>query len=164
MNTNKKLADALKWIVLILRKHDVPFQISGGFAANIYGAKRPVNDIDMDIPEDKMELLLPDLKPYITFGPAEYKDEKWNLELITLNYNGQEIDIGGAFNTKIFDEKNKVWENYPAKFETAQVQTVYGIEVPVVRPQDLIGYKKLLSGEHQKVDIAAVQEYISRNR
>ena len=160
---NNKLADALKWIVSILRKHNVPFLISGGFAANIYGAKRPVNDIDIDVPEEKMELLLPDIKPYITFGPAEYKDEKWDLKLITLNYNGQEIDIGGAFDTKIFDEQNKVWVHCPAKFETAQIHTVYGVEVPIVRPQDLIEYKKLLSGEHQKTDIAAVQEHIAEN-
>lgn len=160
---NNKLADALKWIVSILRKHNVPFQISGGFAANIYGAKRSINDIDMNIPEDKMEIILPDIEKYITFGPADYKDEKWDLKLITLNYNGQEIDIGGAFDTKIFDDKKKVWVHFPAKVETAQTHTVYGIEVPIVRPQDLIEYKKLLSGEHQKTDITAVQEYIAKN-
>ena len=160
---NNKLADTLKWTVSILKKYNVPFQISGGFAANIYGAKRPINDIDIDIPEDKMKLLLPDIEQYITFGPAEYKDEKWDLKLITLNYHDQEIDIGGAFDTKIFDEQNKVWVHCPAKFETAQTHAVYGIEVPIVRPQDLIEYKKLLNGEHQKTDIAAVREYIAKN-
>lgn len=160
---SNKLADALKWIVPILKKHEVPFQVSGGFAANIYGAKRPINDIDIDIPEDKMGILLSDIKQYITFGPGHYQDTKWDLKLMTLNYHGQEIDIGGAFNTIIFDEQNKAWIHCPAKLETAQTHVVFGVEVPVVHPQALIEYKKLLSGEHQKVDIAAVQEYISQN-
>jgi hypothetical protein len=160
---NNKLANTLKWIVSVLRKHDVPFQITGGFAANIYGAKRPVNDIDIDVPEDKMELLLRDIKQYITFGPAEYKNEKWDLKLITLNYNGQEIDIGGAFKVKIFDEQNKIWVHCPAKFETAQIHAIYGIEVPTVCPKDLIEYKKLLSGDHQKTDILAVEKFLSKN-
>jgi len=160
---NNKIEDALKWIVSILRKYNITFQISGGFAANIYGAKRPINDIDIDVPEDVMELLLPDIEPYITFGPARYKDKKWDLKLITLNYKGQEIDIGGAFEAKIFDGQNKVWVHCPAKFETAQIHTIYGVEVPVVRPQDLIEYKKLLDGEHQKTDIAAAEEYLAKN-
>lgn len=161
---NNKLESALKWIIPILQRHNMPFQISGGLAANIYGAKRPVNDIDLDVPEDKMELLLPDIKQYIMFGPARYKDEKWDLRLITLSYNGQEIDIGGAFETKIFDEQNKTWKLSPVKFETAQTHTVYGIQVPVSDPTELIEYKKLLSGEHQKVDIEAVKKYISNRQ
>ncbi|MEK7547775.1 MAG: nucleotidyltransferase [Patescibacteria group bacterium] len=156
-----KLGNALKWIISIFQKHEVPFQITGGLAANIYGSKRPVNDIDIDVPEDKMELLLKDIERYITFGPAHCEDERWDVKLIKLNYKGQEIDISGAFEIKIFDEQNKVWIPCPAKFETAQTHTVYGIQVPIVSPQDLIEYKKLLVGKHQKEDIEAVKKYIS---
>ena len=161
---NNKLENALKWIVPVFGKHNVPFQITGGFAANIYGAKRPVNDIDIDVPEDKMDILLPDIEPYITFGPAHCKDERLDVKLIKLNYKSQEIDIGGAFDVKIFDDQNKVWIHCPAKFETAQIHSIYGIQVPIVSPQDLIEYKKLLSGEHQKTDITAVQKYIAKNK
>jgi len=161
---NYKLENALKWIIAILEKHNVPFQISGGLAANIYGAKRIVNDIDLDVPEDKMEILLPDIQQYITFGPAQYKDKRWDLKLITLNYGGQEIDIGGAFETKIFDDHDKVWKLFPAKLEMARSRTIYGITVPVSDPVDLIEYKKLLSGKHQKIDIEAIKKYISNNQ
>lgn len=160
---DNKLENALRWIVSVLRKHDVPFQISGGLAANVYGSKRPVNDVDLDVPEDKMEFLLPDIQQYITFGPAQYKDDKWDLKTIALNYNGQEIDIGGAFEAKVFDEKSNKWNPCLAKLETAQTHTIYGIQVPVIDPIDLIEYKKLLSGEHQKEDINVVRNYISSN-
>ena len=157
---NNKLKNALEWIVPILKRHNIPFQISGGLAANIYGAKRPVNDIDLDIPENKMEILLPDIKKYITFGPAHFKDERWDLKLITLNYNGQEIDIGGAYKVKIFDGKNKEWKLFPVNFKTTQTHIIFGIPVQISDPIDLIEYKKLLTGEHQKIDIKAVKKYI----
>jgi len=157
-----KLEKALKWIVNILKRHDAPFQIAGGLAAHIYGANRPVNDIDLDIPEEKFKTILPDVEKYITFGPDRLKDEKWDLDLMVLNYEGQRIDISGAYKTKIYNEKNKIWEEYPARFETAQIKMIFGIKVAVIDPRDLIEYKQILNGEHQKVDIKAVKKYLKR--
>lgn len=159
-----KLEKALKWIVAILKKHSVPFQISGGFAAHIYGSKRPVNDIDLDVPEKKLQTIVADVEKYITFGPGRFQDDKWDLDIIVLNYEGQMIDISGAYTTKIYDEKKRKWENYPSKFETAHIKNVYGIQVPVMDPKYLIEYKKILNGEHQKVDIHAVENYIRQRR
>ncbi|MBI2463679.1 hypothetical protein HYV57_01865 [Candidatus Peregrinibacteria bacterium] len=158
-----KLEKALKWIVCIFQKNEVPFQITGGFAAHIYGAKRQVNDIDIDIPENMMKFLIPDIQEYVTFGPGRYKDERWNLKLITLNYKTQEIDIGGAFETKIFDDMNNQWKHIPAHFEMCQIHTIFGMRIPVISPEELIAYKKLLSGEHQKGDIEAVKQYMYEN-
>lgn len=153
-----KFEKALGWIVSLLQKHEAPFQITGGFAARIYGAKRPLNDIDIDIPENMIELLVPEIRQYIIFGPGRYIDERWDLKLITLNFDTQEIDIGGAFETKIFDDNNNQWKHMPAHFERAQICTVFGMKIPVIAPEDLIAYKKLFSGEHQKVDIEAVKK------
>ena len=44
----KDTAGALFWIVKILKKHKIPFHISGGFAAKLYGVKRDLADIDID--------------------------------------------------------------------------------------------------------------------
>src|SRR5690348_12670369 len=49
---NKDTKSALHWIVNILKKLNINFQIAGGLAANIYGADRPLHDIDIDIPEE----------------------------------------------------------------------------------------------------------------
>lgn len=57
-----KLENGLRWVVSILKKQRIPFQISGGLAAHIYGSKRPLNDIDLDVPEDKMAVLLTDIE------------------------------------------------------------------------------------------------------
>ncbi len=154
-------AKALKWIIPILQKHSIQYEISGGFSAHIYGANRPINDIDIDISEEKFTAILPDIQNYIIYGPAPYKDEKWDLDLkILLNYEGQLIDIAGASNVKIYDEKEQNWRNFSSKFNTSQTKTIFEIEVQVIDPKDLIEYKKLLNGEHQKVDIKAVEKYL----
>lgn len=155
-----KLEAALKWIVGLLNRHNMPYQIAGGFAAYLYGATRPVNDLDVDIPNEKFVEILSEIKDYITFGPARYKDEKWDLDLITLDYYGQIIDVSGAFGAKIYDEQNKVWQAYPCSFSTAQVRNIFGMDVRVMDPKDLAGYKKLLNGEHQKIDISVIEKYL----
>ena len=53
----KDTEGALKWIVKILRDHNIPFQISGGFAARIYGSKRELADIDIDVATDRLDEL-----------------------------------------------------------------------------------------------------------
>ena len=163
-HTTDTLEAALKWIVGILETHRVPFQITGGFAAHIYGSGRPVNDIDIDVPDDKMELLLPDIAPYVTSGPARYVDERWDTKLITVVYHGQDLDICGADTMRIFDDATRRWFDMPSHLDTARPQEVFGIRVPVIDPAELVAYKRLLIGDHQKVDIAAVQRYLAKNR
>lgn len=52
----EKTINALKWIIKILNSKNIPYQISGGFAAKMYGSIRPLNDIDIDIPEDNFQV------------------------------------------------------------------------------------------------------------
>lgn len=54
--------DALVGIVSLLRKQEIPFVITGGLAAPVYGSKRPLVDIDIDIPERFLPGLFPLMK------------------------------------------------------------------------------------------------------
>lgn len=45
------------------------------------------------------------------------------------------------------------------KFDTVPTE-VAGITVSLIDPRDLVAYKKHLDGDHQLVDIEAVQKYI----
>jgi hypothetical protein len=104
----KNTEAALKWIVGVLRAYKIPFQITGGLAARIYGAKRELADIDLTIPEDRMVELAGLVRENITFGPAQYKDEQWDVLLMTLNYEGQEIDIDTE-TVRMFDSQAGEW-------------------------------------------------------
>lgn len=160
----QKLKAALIWIVNILKKNNIPYQITGGLAAHIYGATRPINDIDIDIPDDAIYRIKDDVKEYLIEGPMKYKDDKWDLNLLSLNYKGQEIDLGGALETRIFDETTHTWVPSPANLNTAKIKSFLGLEIKVVDPHDLIKYKELLGGDHQKQDIREIRVHLKMDR
>lgn len=155
-----KITRGLKWISTILNNHKIPFQVTGGLAAHAYGATRPINDIDIDIPEDRFQEIIEEVRPYITEEPARIVSSVWDVYVMTLNYDGQEIDIGGAYTTRIKDEKTGIWHDAKADLTTAEIESVFGIEVPVVRKQDLIEYKSWLAlpNDHQEQDIKEIQQ------
>lgn len=158
-----KLLKALHRIIEILNRHQIQYSISGGFSAHLYGSRRPINDIDIDIPENDFEKIYDDIKEYIIFGPEEYQDKKRNLKLITLNYFDQEIDIWGALKCQIFDDILQKWIPNQINFSKSRKMNIDGLEINIIDPNDLINYKKLLSGEHQIIDIKAVQEFIKNS-
>ncbi|MEI6498805.1 MAG: hypothetical protein WCO23_02495, partial [bacterium] len=165
IDSNEKIGNALKWIAKILERAKIPYEITGGFAACVYGSQRSINDIDIDIPEDRFDDILPDVKDYIAYGPAQFKDEKWDLKLMTLNYKGQEIDIGGAYETKIYDDTSKIWKKCLTNLSTVRTMNYEDIEMPVVDPGDLIEYKKFLVDPkfpQQENDIESVSRYIGK--
>lgn len=84
LNLEEKTINALRWIVEILNKNKINYQISGGFAGKIFGSKRELHDIDIDISKKDFRKILPEISSYITYGPDHYVDGKWDLELITL--------------------------------------------------------------------------------
>jgi hypothetical protein len=151
----KNTEGAFRWIVGILRTRQIPFRITGGLAAQQYGATRPLADIDIDIPSEKFEAILPAVKDYITWGPERYSDENWNLHLMTLTYEGQEIDIAGASDAKIYDVDSKSWISYPADLSQVEPYSVYGCRVPIISRRILINYKKQLG---RGVDLSDVRE------
>ncbi len=163
MELSPKTISALKFLTKLFTEKNIPYQITGGFAAKIYGSKRSLNDIDVDIPEDRFKDTLSIVKPYITYGPDYFEDGKWYTYLITINYEGQEIDIGGAYETKITNQARTEWINYPIDFSKSKMIEVEGIELDVIDPQSLIDYKKHLDGEHQIEDINAIKNYIINN-
>lgn len=149
---------ALSWIVAIFKKHNIPFQISGGLAAIAYGAVRPLADIDIDIPDAAFDLIMADVNDYIIYGPARYKSEKWDLLLMTLNYHGQEIDIGGADETRIFNEKTHQWQKLTDDFSKVEMKEIFGLQLPVIPYENLVAYKKILAREVDLIDLKEIEK------
>ncbi len=151
----KKASKALQWIVDILRQHQIPFQIAGGLAAQVYGSTRALDDIDIDIPEECFATIQSAVQEYIIFGPEQFKDENWDIFLMTLDYDGQKIDLGGAYKTRIFNQQTQQWEELTSDLTREKLSTVLGVDVPVISLRELIAYKTKIA---RKVDIADVQE------
>ena len=144
---------AFCWIIEILNKQNIPFQIGGGFAARVYGSKRELADIDIALPTDKLSELLPDVKDYITYKLDRYLDENWDVTGMTVEYKGQEIDLVGAQGKRIFDKVNKKWITLENDFPTSEYKEVYGLKVPIMAKEKLIAYKTMLGREVDLIDI-----------
>ncbi len=98
---------------------------------------------------------MPDVKDYVTFGPAHYTDERWDIYEMMLSYHGQEIDLT-APECRIFNDRTGAWEEFNADLSQVEHVQYAGIELSVYPRPRLIEYKKLLSGEHQKQDIQEI--------
>jgi len=156
----EKTIKALKWILGIINKHNIPYQISGGFAAKLYGSSRELNDIDIDIPEESFGLILEEVRPFITYGPDHYVDGKWDNLLMTLKYFDQEIDISGAYKMRISTLKRNDWYYLDNNLNNTNEINYQGMKLKVISPEKLLRYKKELDGDHQLTDIKAIEEYI----
>lgn len=151
----KPSREAFNWIVDILQKYNIPFQVTGGLAAKVYGSSRELADIDLDVLEERFQDILPDVKNYIVFGPERFKDKNWDLFLLALNYRGQQIDICSPIKVKIFDQNINQWTPLEVDFSKSVVKEVFGINVPVIFREHLIGYKNQLRRE---VDLEDLEE------
>lgn len=153
----KNTEHAFIWIVELLKKYNIPFQISGGFAARLYGSKRDLADIDIGIPDSRFEKLLPDIKEYLIYGPEHYHDDEWDLQLMTLKYENQKIDIAGRDTIMIFDKSQGVWIPAHRDMTVSVDIEVYGIVVPVIPKEALIAYKKKINREVDREDVQQLE-------
>jgi len=153
----KSTETALKWIIGILNKYSIPFQIGGGFAAYVYGVQRPIYDIDIALPTNKLAVLVPEVQQYITHELKEHKDSHWEFVGMTLKYKGQEIDLVGAQGKKYLDEKTQTWITSENDFSTSETREVFGIRIPLMAKEKLIAYKKNLGREVDLIDVHGLE-------
>ena len=161
----QKTLNALKWIIEILDRYEVPYRIGGGFAAHVYGATRSINDIDITFPGKYFPIIIPEISDYITYDFGHSQDEKWDCAGLTIEYEGQEIDVADIDTLKMSNKEKIEWLQTKDNFRKYPniVMDVEGIKVSLIDPRDLVAYKKHLDGEHQIVDIKAVEKYIEEN-
>lgn len=153
----KNAPAALAWIAGILKLHNIPFQVTGGLAAAVYGSTRPLADIDIDVPDEYLPTLAELLAGQVAFGPARYRDGEWDLMLLTVNFAGCDIDLGGAFGAKVFDRAAQTWVPLAADLEAAVPLKLFGVEVPVIAKEALIVYKRRLDRDVDRMDVAAME-------
>lgn len=155
----KKTKSAFIWIVDILREHNISFLISGGLAAKIYGSKRALADIDIEVNDKDITFLREKVKKYIIYGPKKYKDSEFDLLLMTLKYKGQEIDICGKDSLKLYNKQKKAWRREKRNLNDFTLKKIYGKLVPVIPLSSLISYKKKIS---RAVDLKDVKNLIKK--
>jgi len=147
---NKHAPEALKWIVNILKTNKFPFRISGGLAVKIYGSKRDLYDIDIDIPDKAIIKLLPLFEEFKYKGPKRYKDNEWDCYAISINYKGQDVDLIGSKSQRIFNKNTGKWENFKINLLNIKRKSIFGLTIPVIPKEELISYKSKI---RRKIDL-----------
>jgi|SRR3989344_4415001 len=161
----EKTFNALKWIVDMLNRNNIPYCIGGGMATYLYGSGRPVNDIDISVSGKYFSTIVPLVKDYIIAGPKHYKNDKWDCTTLSLNYNGQDVDLTDV-DTLMMNRKDgtgwirnkEIYQKYPNI-----IKEVDGISISLMDPRVLLEYKQELGGEHQESDLKFLRNYIKDN-
>jgi len=139
--------EALDWILIILRKNNIDYQITGGLAANLYGSTRELHDIDLEVSDSDVNRLSEICSEYIVYGPERYVDEHFDLLLMTLKYRDQLIDVCGIDKMSI--------KGFRQTVDLNNAVDIGGYRV--VGLGDLIAYKKLLGREVDLIDIGFLE-------
>ena len=146
---------AFRWIVGILRRHAVPFQVGGGFAASLYGSKRKTRDIDILIRPPSLRLILPAVRRYLVFGPDRYRDRHFDAFLATLEIYGTTIDL--ITECKVRDHHTGTWHLLAGLTQSVR-KKVFGHWVSVEAKEKLIKIKKMIGRKKDVEDITAMRE------
>lgn len=132
---------ALFWIANLLEKREVVYRISGGLAARVYGSKRQLADIDIEVEPGGIATIFQDVSAHIKCGPNQYRDSSWDVRLLTLRYEEQEIDIFEP-PVRIFNTLAQEWEVLPSRFHLHEPQEIFGRVFPIEPRESLLDYKK----------------------
>lgn len=117
-----------------------------------------MHDIDFYVPSNAISKLEHELNNYLIFGPEHHQDKNWDIYFMKLSYNGQQIEIGDAENTRYYDSHSQKWIKEEINFEQSNVVKFEDIKLPVMPKHQLIKYKQRLN---RKVDQIDIQEILS---
>lgn len=148
---------AFRWIIEILKRHEVLFVVLGGLAARAYGSKRELNDIDLVIHRADFEKILPEIQPHSTYGPEMSCDEEAEGYSIELRYAEQDIDIGAEEECRIFNKVSGKWELLETDFNNVEMKEIFGILVPVMKKEAIIAEKLKFNRPEDHEDIQQMQ-------
>ena len=150
-----QIQQALAWIVAVLERHHVPYQVVGGLAAQAYGAQRPLVDIDLYVPLEQATEALAEWKPFIVREPLPHRSAAWDLVYLALSYQGVWIEIGdSSTHPRFYNARDQRWEWQAIDYAASRVCMLYRIAVAVMPRAELLRYKAMLDREVDHLDIA----------
>jgi hypothetical protein len=148
--------EALNWIIDSLESRNIPYIVCGGLAAIAYGAIRPLNDIDIYVPQERYKEVSELGKEYTSYGPKRLISKHWNIDYVQFVYKDTKIEVGSSEDVQIYDANKNCWSREKIDFDNFSVINVLGREVRIMKKELLIEYKKKLDREVDRVDIEQV--------
>lgn len=159
-NDPEKIGRALHWIVSLLKRYDIPYQICGGMAAKAYGSTRPLVDIDIyaalqDSPHFRE--FLDDIRSYLIREWTPHLSASWDIVYLALNYQEMQIEIAESSNNpRFYNHRDGRWEEQGVDFAVSTYLDLYGMNVAIMPKDELLTYKAMLNREVDRLDIAQI--------
>ena len=147
---------ALDWILDFMESKNIPYLICGGLGAIAYGSTRPLNDIDLYVPEEHYAEIVRFGRGYISFGPERVHNERWNVDYVQFIYKGKKIEVGSSDNIEIFVSKTQKWFHKKLNFKNYTLKRAFGRLIRVMTKEQLIEYKEMLNREVDRIDIEQI--------
>ena len=147
----------LRDLVSNLNKMQIPFHVSGGLAAIIYGARnRPLFDIDIDVSKKDLLKIEKFFKKYVVEPLHPYKDSQFEIWLMTLEIGGVRIDFTQAENMCLVSPTGeKRCENI--NLTIAESHMLFDIKIPVENKKNVVEYKKFIARETDLKDVEEIE-------
>lgn len=139
-------------LVQALNDAGIKYQITGGLAAITYGAKRPLQDIDIDVHREDMPRIPELFSKYITNHLHRFQDDNFDLDLINLNIDGVPVDISQTEDSYVFSKDVGKTKMEPDLSRAVSVN-YEGLNLLVQDKAELIRYKTLAGRDVDLIDI-----------
>ncbi len=154
----QKLPAALSWLVNLLDRYAVPYQIVGGLAAHAYGATRPVVDVDLYMPFNQAQAILAEIQPFIVRQPLPHHSDSWDLVYLALEYADVYVEIGdSSTHPRFYNWIGGRWEDQRLEYDASVTAKVFGVALKVMPCEELVRYKRMLDREVDHADLAEME-------
>lgn len=160
MRDSKK---ALRWIIHLLEKNKIQYQIVGGLAAKAYGATRELADIDLYVLGRDFQKACLLANDFLIWGPEVWKSKEWDCQFVKIMYQEQKIEIGNSDKTKRYDNEEKKWIKERIDYNKYNRKEILGVKCRVIPKAKLIEYKRKLNREVDSIDIEQMKRRSEQN-
>lgn len=167
VNKREKAAAALRYILPLLKNHDLCWCISGGFACYLYGVDRPIQAIDLDVDIDKddprFQELIEDVKPFTKLPFQRWVDKNYDNWVMDVVIDNQLLSICDTLHLKLFNKQTGKYELFykdgmpnPTIIEFEKLQLRVAPKDNVFRMKGSLAHKKAIDN----VDISGMKRLI----
>jgi hypothetical protein len=150
MNSEEQAAcDALAKIIPEIEGLDSKWVITGGFACYVYGVKRKLTDIDIDIDitkdDHKFTDMIKKLSPYITQPLIHFVSKSYDNYNMEITISNQIVDICTMADLKIFDKELGDYKPfYDQGFPAVEMVDFHGFSLPLMAKDLIIKNKEMI--------------------
>ncbi|MCP1727268.1 hypothetical protein J2T60_001233 [Natronospira proteinivora] len=159
------IREALVQLLSMLWDREVDYLIVGGLAAIAHGAWRPLNDIDLLVPESDLHEIAREWQAYQSKPLDRHVGGQWDVVYAQFVIEGIVIEIGSASDTYIQRADTGQWHPLEVDLAQYELREPFDLRMKVMPRRELIQYKQLLDRAVDRDDLwmlAQAEPAISR--